>query len=106
MWINPECDRALGIAVSVTVQALEAAFATAAARQLKVGAVLVVSPSYFGSCSDIAGGHACPCLSTLLEQARKMFLYVHPQSFTKSAHVGAQCRNGQAVSPKRGSADS
>ena len=76
MWINPECDRALGIAVSVTVQALEAAFATAAARQLKVGAVLVVSPSYFGSCSDIAGGHACPCLSTLLEQARKMFLYV------------------------------
>ena len=57
MWIRPECDSALGIAVSVTVQALEAAFAEAASRQLKVGAVLLVSPSYFGSCSDIAGSH-------------------------------------------------
>ena len=59
MWIRPECDSTLGIAVSITVQALEAAFAEAASRQLKVGAVLVVSPTYFGTCSDIAGDHAC-----------------------------------------------
>lgn len=35
--------------------ALETAFAEAAARGLTVGAVLIVSPTYFGSCSDIAG---------------------------------------------------
>ena len=55
VWIQPECDSALGIAVSTTAEALEAAFAEAASRQLKVGAVLVVSPTYFGTCSDIAG---------------------------------------------------
>ena len=58
MWIQPECNSGLGIALSVTVQALKAAFAEAASRHLRVGAVLLVSPSYFGSCSDIAGSNA------------------------------------------------
>ena len=73
VWIQPECDSALGIAVSTTAEALEAAFAEAAIRQLKVGAVLVVSPTYFGTCSDIAGPlfisrspFVCPSLAILL----------------------------------------
>ena len=74
MWIQPECNSALGIAMSVTVQALEAAFAEAASRQLKVGAVLLVSPSYFGSCSDIAGADACSLPCPLLQHAAQMSL--------------------------------
>lgn len=54
-WMRPECNSAVGIAVSLSVQALQAALAKAASMQLRVGAVLVVSPSYYGTCSDIAG---------------------------------------------------
>ena len=69
MWMRPECDSAVGIAVCLSVQALQAAFAEAASMQLRVGAVLVVSPSYYGTCSNIAG----PCLSwpsTMLKHFR------------------------------------
>ena len=65
--------------MSTTADALKAAFAEAASRQLKVGAVLVVSPTYFGTCSDIAGpvftsrspfvspsvGRSAPCASAV-----------------------------------------
>ena len=57
VWMRPECDSAVGIAVSLSVQALQAAFAEAASMQLRVGAVLIVSPSYYGTCSNIAGLH-------------------------------------------------
>ena len=53
--MRPECDSAVGIAVSLSVQSLQAAFAKTASMQLRVGAVLVVSPSYYGICSNIAG---------------------------------------------------
>ena len=55
MWMRPECNSAVGIAVSLSAQALQAALAKAASMQLRVGAVLVVSPSYYGTCSNIAG---------------------------------------------------
>ena len=55
MWMRPECNSAVGIAVSLAAQSLEAAFVKAASMQLRVGAVLVVSPSYYGICSNIAG---------------------------------------------------
>ena len=54
-WIKPECNSSLGIAVSLMVQALETAFAEVASKGMSVGAVLIVSPTYFGTCSDIAG---------------------------------------------------
>ena len=55
VWMRPYCDSAVGIACSLSAQTLQAAFAEAASKQLRISAVLVVSPSYYGICSDIAG---------------------------------------------------
>lgn len=57
-WVQPDLDPALGVAHALTPAALETAFRRAAARGLRVGAALVVSPTYFGVLSDVAGG--CP----------------------------------------------
>lgn len=56
VYAQPCCDAAWGIAHHVTPAALEAAFAAAAERGLRVGAALVVSPTYFGVVADVAGG--------------------------------------------------
>lgn len=56
VYAQPCCDPQLGIAHHVTPAALQAAFAAAAERGLRVGAVLVVSPTYFGVVADVAGG--------------------------------------------------
>ena len=58
VWAQPCCDPGLGVAHQLTPGALAAAFEAAAARGLRVGAALVVSPTYFGVLSDVAGG-AC-----------------------------------------------
>lgn len=57
VYAQPCCDAHLGIAHHVAPAALEAAFEAAARQELRVGAALVVSPTYFGVLSDIAGGH-------------------------------------------------
>lgn len=56
VWAQPSMDPGLGVAHALTPAALEAAFRQAAARGLRVGAALVVSPTYFGVVSDVAGG--------------------------------------------------
>ena len=55
VWAAPATDPELGVAHHVTPDSLRAAFKDAAARGLRVGAALVVSPTYFGVVSDIAG---------------------------------------------------
>lgn len=56
VWAQPSLDPDLGVAHALTPRALEAAFRQAAARGLRVRAALVVSPTYFGVLSDVAGG--------------------------------------------------
>lgn len=56
VYAQPTYDPQLGIAHQLTPAALAAAFAGATAAGLRVGAALVVSPTYFGVLSDIAGG--------------------------------------------------
>ena len=55
VWVDPVVDARLGVAHGVTPQGLQRGIAAAAAAGLRVGAALVVSPTYFGACSDITG---------------------------------------------------
>ena len=55
VYMQPCYDQQLGIAHHVTPAALQAAFQLAQRRGLRVGAALVVSPTYFGVLSDIQG---------------------------------------------------
>jgi arginine/lysine/ornithine decarboxylase len=55
VYVQPCCDKGLGIAHHVSPAALEAAFEDAQQQGLRVAAALVVSPTYFGVMSDIAG---------------------------------------------------
>lgn len=54
----PEVDKGLGIAHGITGETLEEALRQAEDSALRVDAVLVVSPTYYGACSDIAGWNA------------------------------------------------
>lgn len=55
LYVQPRYDPAFGVAHHVTVEAVAAALRGARAAGRRVGAVLVVSPTYFGVASDIAG---------------------------------------------------
>jgi arginine/lysine/ornithine decarboxylase len=55
IYVQPCCDAQLGIAHHVTPAALQAGFQEATRCGLRVGAALVVSPTYFGVLSDVAG---------------------------------------------------
>lgn len=68
VYAQPCCDPHLGIAHHVTPTALQAAFAAAAERGLRVGAALVVSPTYFGVVADVAGGCAGAGLGVRAQQ--------------------------------------
>jgi arginine/lysine/ornithine decarboxylase len=62
VWVQPCYDPALGLAHQLTPASLRAGFDAAAAAGLRVGAALVVSPTYFGVLSDVAGvwrGQGC-----------------------------------------------
>lgn len=52
-WVQPEVDTGLGLAHGVTAAAVAGALQAAEDASRRVGAVLVVSPTYFGACSDI-----------------------------------------------------
>jgi arginine decarboxylase len=54
-WVDPETDAAHGVAHCVAPGALAGALSAAAARGEAVGAVLVVSPTYFGAAARLAG---------------------------------------------------
>jgi arginine/lysine/ornithine decarboxylase len=56
IYVEPCMDARLGIAHSIEPRALQSAFEEAAVRGLRVGAALVVAPTYFGVVGDIAGG--------------------------------------------------
>ena len=54
-YVQPECDAEIGVAHGVLPVKLEHELQTVASEGKQVGAVLVVSPTYFGVCSDITG---------------------------------------------------
>ncbi|KAK9833408.1 hypothetical protein WJX81_002549 [Elliptochloris bilobata] len=54
-WVDPVVDPHLGVAHCVTPEVLHQGLAASAAAGRPVGAVLLVSPTYFGACCDIAG---------------------------------------------------
>ncbi|KAL4448024.1 hypothetical protein ABPG75_005243 [Micractinium tetrahymenae] len=92
VWAQPTLDPDLGLAHAVTHWALEAAFREAAARGLRVGAALVVSPTYFGVLSDVAGlaavchAHGVPLL---VDEAHGAHLGLHPALPPSALHAGA-----------------
>ena len=53
-WVAPEADAARGVAHCVAPGALEVALEAARARGRRVGAAMVVSPTYFGAAARIA----------------------------------------------------
>lgn len=54
-WVQPEVVERWGLAGEVTAAALEHAFEAAAAAGSPAAAAVLVSPTYFGQVSDIAG---------------------------------------------------
>ncbi|BDA50669.1 Arginine decarboxylase [Coccomyxa sp. Obi] len=54
IYVMPVQDEGLGIAHGITPEALRRAFSDAARENRRVGAVLLVCPTYFGVTSDIA----------------------------------------------------
>lgn len=60
VWLQPEQDRLHDIAHCITPQQLQRGFDVAKARGLDVGAVLVVSPTYYGAVARVSGTtHTC-----------------------------------------------
>ena len=55
VWVLPEIDRGSNVAVGVTVAALKSGFHKARLLGIAPKAVVVVSPTYFGTCSDVSG---------------------------------------------------
>lgn len=54
-WLLPEQDEQHGVAHCVTPAELAAGFAAAAAAGQRVGAALIVSPTYYGAVAHIEG---------------------------------------------------
>ncbi|PRW59023.1 arginine decarboxylase [Chlorella sorokiniana] len=92
VYAQPCCDPQLGVAHHVTPTALQAAFETAAGRGLRVGAALVVSPTYFGVVADVAGlaavchSHGVPLL---VDEAHGAHLGLHPSLPPSALQSGA-----------------
>lgn len=55
VWLQPEQDSLHDIAHCITPQQLQHGFEVAKARGLDVGAVLVVSPTYYGAVARVSG---------------------------------------------------
>lgn len=55
VWLAPEQDSLHGIAHCVQPQQLQAGFQEAKQRGLQVGAVLIVSPTYYGAVARVQG---------------------------------------------------
>ena len=54
-YVQPECDLELGVAHGVQPVKLKHELEALASDGKQVGAVLMVSPTYFGACSDLTG---------------------------------------------------
>ncbi|KAA6423748.1 MAG: hypothetical protein FRX49_06319, partial [Trebouxia sp. A1-2] len=54
-YVQPHCDEQLGVAHGVHPSSVQQALDAACSAGKRVTAVLVVSPTYFGVCSDISG---------------------------------------------------
>ena len=68
LWMAPVEDAEFGVAHHVTAEAVEAALALAGQGSgPPCSAVLITSPTYYGACSDAAGGP--PCESDMLQLA-------------------------------------
>lgn len=63
-YVQPHCDEQLGVAHGVHPSSLQQALDAARSAGKCVTAVLVVSPTYFGVCSDISGT-ACTLITCL-----------------------------------------
>jgi arginine/lysine/ornithine decarboxylase len=58
VWLQPEEDLVHHVAHCVTPEQLQQGFEEARQRRLKVGAVLLVSPTYYGAVARIPGALA------------------------------------------------
>ena len=58
IWVAPHQDRRLDVSQGVSPEALEEGFRRAHAQGLAPKAALIVSPTYFGACSDVSGAPA------------------------------------------------
>ena len=54
-YVHPECDEEFGVAHGIEPTKLSQTLEGIASNGRQAGAVLVVSPTYFGACSDVAG---------------------------------------------------
>ena len=93
VWLSPCADvRGWGVAHHVTPAALEAGFSQAVARGLKVGAALVVSPTYFGVSGDL-GALAAAChargVPLLVDEAHGAHLGLDPGLPPSAVQLGA-----------------
>jgi arginine/lysine/ornithine decarboxylase len=61
VWLQPEEDGLHGVAHCVTPQQLAAGFAAAQQQGLRVAAVLVVSPTYYGAVARVQGEGSGQC---------------------------------------------
>lgn len=59
-YVQPECDEELGVAHGVQPTMLRHVLEAIASEGKQVGAVLVVSPTYFGACSNMSGQQVRP----------------------------------------------
>ena len=78
VWVDPVVDPRLGVAHGVTPEGLQQGITAAIAAGRRVGAALVVSPTYFGACSDIAG--AC------CKHQTAMHAFVQAQDLPDTCH--------------------
>ena len=65
-YVQPHCDEQLGVALGVHPSSVQQAVDAAGSAGKCVTAVLVVSPTYFGACSDISGTACMFALSYML----------------------------------------
>lgn len=93
VWLQPEQDAMHGIAHCVTPQQLQAGFQEAQQRGLTVGAVLVVSPTYYGAVASIPGVWGVPA-----GVARAARSHIQPQQLRYAAAVRHRSKQQQAAS--------
>ncbi len=59
IWVSGEYNEAFGLVESVSANSLRAAFHQVKSRGMRAAAALIVSPTYYGSCSGISGTPTC-----------------------------------------------
>lgn len=80
VWLQPEQDSLHDIAHCITPRQLQHGFDVAKARGLDVGAVLVVSPTYYGAVARVSGTPTGHVLATHADETQAQPTNLVPQS--------------------------